>query len=209
MERLRIECVTWAERALWLGLIALSVAPIAIRPAPEAIARGWVDAINRGDVDAALALTTTDIVIRPALGGYYYRRERVREVLEWRAALNERWKVVSWEYDGRDREVHVRFELANDAWALVTPPPNLEAVLVLGGGGLLAESIRSGSDDLRRPLAPFLAWAREEHPLQLGMVWLNGQPVLDREAAVRLLDLLRAWRAAEGAVAGTAFPGQP
>ncbi|HUF90456.1 MAG TPA: hypothetical protein VMR66_10825 [Gemmatimonadota bacterium] len=209
MAWIRIERVTWAERALWAAFVVASVAPVALQPAPEEIARSYVAAINRGDVDAALALTTTDFVIRPVLGGYYYRREEARKVLEWRAALNERWRVVSWAYDPRDREVYGLFEVTNDAWRLIAPPPTMEVVLVMREGGLLMEGIRTGARDLRRPLEPFLAWAGEERPLALGRVWRNRQPVLDEEAAGRLLELVRAWRAAEGSVAEAPAPAQP
>jgi len=209
MAWIRIERVTWAERALWAAFVAVSVAPVALQPTPEEIARSYVAAINRGDVDAALAVTTTDVVIRPVLGGYHYRREEARKVLQWRATLNERWRAVSWVYDPRDREVHGRFEVTNDAWRLIAPPPTMEIVLVMREGAVLMEGIRTGAQDLRRPLRPFLDWAGVERPLALGRVWRNGRPVLDEEAAGRLLDLVRAWRAAEGTVAEATARAQP
>lgn len=42
------------------------------------------------------------------------------------------------------------------------------------------------------------------------MAWIrNERPVLDDEAAGRLLDLVRAWRAAEETVAEATAPTQP
>lgn len=183
MAWIRTERVTWGERALWAAFVAASVVPTALRPASGTIARDYVAAINRGDVE-----------------------EEARRVLEWRAALHERWRVVSWEYDSRDREVHALVEISNDAWRLVAPPPALDVVLVMREGGMLVEGIRTCTQGLRRPLQPFLHWASRERPLALGRVWLNGRPVPGAESATELLDLLRAWRAADGTVAGAVGP---
>lgn len=207
---IRIERVTWAERALWTAFVVASLAPVALQPAPEEIARSYVEAINRGDVNAALALTTTDFVIRPVLGGYFYRAEAARNVLEWRAALNERWRILDLAYEEESGMVRIRFELENDAWRVLGPPIVLEGVLAMRGRRVLSETVGPGGrGDLGTALEPFLAWAGEERPLTLGRVWRNRQPIRSEEAAGRLLDLVRAWRAATGPVAEAPAAAQP
>lgn len=191
----RSERVTWAERAVWAGLVLGSVAPLALQPSPEAVARAYVEAVDRGDVDAALDLTSTDFVLRPLGGGYYYRRETARPVFEYRAALHERWHVVTWEYNPEDREVHAMIDVTNDAWSLLGVTPRVELVLVLRGSRLIMEQPRTDSQELRRALDPFLAWAAAERPEELAHVWYRGQPLQREEAAPRLVALLEAWRA--------------
>jgi hypothetical protein len=180
---------------MWAGLVLGSVAPLALQPSPEAVARAYVDAVDRGDVDAALDLTSTDFVLRPLGGGYYYRREKARPVFEYRAALHERWQLVTWEYDPEDREVHALIEVTNDAWSLLGVTPQVELVLVLRGSRLIMEQPRTDSKELRRALDPFLAWAAAERPGELAQVWYRGQPLQRAEAARGLVALLEAWRA--------------
>ncbi|HEU4464756.1 MAG TPA: hypothetical protein VFS53_06900 [Gemmatimonadota bacterium] len=191
----RSERVTWAERAVWAGLVLGSAAPLVLQPSPEAVARDYVEAIDRGDVDAALGLTSTDFVVRPLGGGYYYRREKARPVFEYRAALQERWRVVTWEYNREDREVHAVVEVTNDAWNLLGVAPKVELVLVMRGSRLIMEQPRTDSRELRRALDPFLAWAAAERPAELAEVWYRGQPLQRAEAARGLISLLEAWRA--------------
>jgi hypothetical protein len=180
---------------VWAGLVLGSVAPLALQPSPEAVARAYVDAVDRGDVDAALDLTSTDFVLRPLGGGYYYRREKARPVFEYRAALHERWHVVTWEYNPEDREVHARIDVINEAWSLLGVTPRVELVLVLRGSRLIMEQPRTDPQELRRALDPFLAWAAAERPQELADVWYRGQPLQRAEAAPRLVALLEAWRA--------------
>lgn len=197
----RIERVTWVERALWAGLILGSVAPLAIRPAPEAVARAYVEAVNRGDVGAALDLTSTDFVLRPSLGGYYYRRDEAQAVLEYRAALHEQWRVVGWEYVAEVHEVHALVEVTNDAWEILGVRPRVELVFLFWNSRLIVEQVREDPQELRRALAPFLAWATAERPRELALVWDRGQPLRRKDAARRLVALLADWRADRGPVA--------
>jgi hypothetical protein len=166
-----------------------------LQPSPEAVALAYVDAVDRGDADAALDLTSSDFVLRPLGGGYYYRRETARPVLEYRAALHERWRVVTWEYDREDREVHAWIEVTNDAWSLLGVTPQVELLLVIRGSRLIVEQPRTDSKELRRALDPFLAWAAAERPGELALVWYGGQPLQRADAAPRLVALLEAWGA--------------
>lgn len=193
---LRIERVTWAERALWAALVVGSIAPTALRPGAEGVARAYVTAVDQGDVDAALELTAEDFVLGPMLGGRVYGREAVRDALEYRAALNERWQVIGWEYDRRQREVHAELMVISDAWDLVGSRPRVDMVLVVRDGRLLAELVRTGGREARRDLRPFLRWASVERPRELAVVWQEGRPVRNPEAARHLLELLREWKAA-------------
>lgn len=199
---IRIERVTWAERALWAALVLVSIAPVVLQPSAEEVARAYVAAVDRGDVDAALDLTTTDFVLRPLLGGYYYRREAARPVFEWRAALHERWRVVSWDYNSAEREVHADLEITNDAWMLAGSRPLVEVVLVVRDGRILTETIRTGEKELGRDLKPFLVWASAERPQELARAWRRKGPLRRADAAARLLELLREWRAAREVAAG-------
>ncbi|MGH7567213.1 MAG: hypothetical protein ACREK2_10325 [Gemmatimonadota bacterium] len=204
----RIERVTWAERALWAGLVLVSIAPLALQPAPEAVARAYIAAVDGGDVEAALDLTATDFVLRPVLGGYYYRREVAGRVLEWRAALNERWQVVGWEYDPVGQEVRAEVEVMNDAWSLVGSRPRVNLFLSFRDNRLLTEQVRAEPKDLQRALQPFLEWASTAQPLELTRVWRHGQPVRTADSALRLVVLLREWRAARDKVAAGSVQGQ-
>jgi hypothetical protein len=202
----RFERVTWAERALWAAFVAVSVASVALKPGAEEVARGYVAAVNRGDVEAALDMTATDFVLRPALGGYYYRREPARQVLKYRAALNERWRVLSWAYNGQ--EIHADLEVTNDAWTLLESRPQLSVILVVRNGRLLVETIRTDPNSMRRTLQPFLEWASAERPWELSRVWRGGQLVRTADSALRLVVLLREWRAASDRVANDTEWGQ-
>jgi hypothetical protein len=190
---------------VWTGLVLGSVAPLVLQPAPEAVARAYVEAVDRGDVDGALELTSTDFVLRPLGGGYYYRREKARPVFEYRAALHERWHVVTWEYNPEDREVHAMIDVTNDAWSLLGVTPRVELVLVIRGSRLILETPRTDSRELRRALDPFLAWAAAERPEELAVAWYHGQPLQRVEAAEGLVSLLEAWRA-EGKPAPVRIP---
>jgi hypothetical protein len=191
---LRIERVTWPERALWVALVVGSLAPTALRPGAEELALAYIEAIDRGDVDAALELTAPGFVMRDVLGGYVYG-SAVRDALEYRAALNERWLVLAWEYDWRRREVHAQLQVTSDAWELVGSRPRVTVIFVMRDGRLLLEGVRTGRKEARRDLRPFLAWASAERPRELAVVWQESGPVRDREAAEGLLELLRAWKA--------------
>jgi hypothetical protein len=191
---LRIERVTWPERALWVALVVGSLAPTALRPGAEEMALAYIEAIDRGDVDAALELTAPGFVMRDVLGGYVYG-SAVRDALEYRAALNERWLVLAWEYDWRRREVHAQLQVTSDAWELVGSRPRVTVIFVMRDGRLLLEGVRTGRKEARRDLRPFLAWASAERPRELAVVWQESGPVRDREAAEGLLELLRAWKA--------------
>jgi hypothetical protein len=100
---LRIERGTWAERALWAALVVVSIAPVALQPQAEEVARAYVAAVDRGDVDAALELTAERFLLNPQLDSTLYPRPQARLVLEWRAALHERWRIVSWRYNSTQR----------------------------------------------------------------------------------------------------------
>jgi hypothetical protein len=195
MGSLRIERVTWAERALWAALVVVSIAPTALRPGAEELVRAYLAAVDRGDVDAALELTARDFVLRPVLGEFVYGRETVRDALEYRVALNERWRVIGWEYDRRQREVHAEFLVTSDAWDLVGSRPTVGVVYVVRDSRLLIERVRTGAREARRDLRPFLDWASVERPRELAVVWRDGRPLRNPEAARHLLALLREWRA--------------
>jgi len=194
MAWLRIEQVTWPERALWVALVVGSLAPTALRPGAEELALAYVAAINRGDVEAAMEVIARDFVMRDVLGGYVYG-PAVRDAFEYRAALNERWQVLAWEYDWRQREVHAQLLVTSDAWELLGSRPRVTVIFVLRDGKLLLERVRTGRKEARRDLRPFLAWASAERPRELAAVWQEGGPVRDAEAAKGLLELLRAWEA--------------
>ena len=195
MAWLRIERVTWPERALWVALVVGSLAPTALRPGAEELALAYVAAINRGDVEAAMEVIGRDFVMRDVLGGYVYG-PAVRDALEYRAALNERWRVLAWEYDWRQREVHAQLQVTSDAWEQVGSSPTVGMVYVVRDGQLLLERVRTGAREARRDLRPFLQWASAERPRELAVVWQDGKPVRNPAAAQRLLKLLREWKAA-------------
>jgi hypothetical protein len=195
MAWLRIERVTWPERALWVALVVGSLAPTALRPGAEELALAYVAAINRGDAEAAMEVIGRDFVMRDVLGGYVYG-PAVRDALEYRAALNERWRVLAWEYDWRQREVHAQLQVTSDAWELVGSSPTAGMVYVVRDGQLLLERVRTGAREARRDLRPFLQWASAERPRELAVVWQDGKPVRNPAAAQRLLKLLREWKAA-------------
>ena len=195
MAWLRIERLTWAERALWVALIVGSVAPTALLPGAEDVVRAYLAAVDGGDIDAALALTSHDFVLGPPLGGYVRGSEAVRNALEYRAALNERWRVIDWEDDASQGQVHAVFLVTNDAWELVGSRPVLGVVYLVRDDRLLLERVYSGGHEARRELRSFLQWASAERPRDLAAVWQEGRPVRDPEAAPALLELLRAWKA--------------
>lgn len=207
MEWMRIDRVTWAERALWAAFVVGSVGPLALAPTREEVVREYLEAINRGDVEAALARMAPDVVMRPPLGGQYTGREQARGVLDYRAALHEQWHIVRWDFTGQD--VHADIEVTNDVWSLVETRPTVSVTLVARNGLLLLESTRSSDRRLRRPLDPFLAWAAARRPGELNRVWLLGQPVRSRDSALGLVRLLREWRSAGAPVAVAAGRGQP
>jgi hypothetical protein len=194
MAWLRIDRVTWPERALWVALVVGSLAPTALRPGAEELALAYIEAVDRGDVDAALELTAPGFVMRDVLGGYV-SGPAVRDALEYRAALNERWQLLAWEYDWRQREARAQLEVTSDAWELVGSRPRVIVLFVMRDGRLLLEAVRIGREEARRDLRPFLAWASAERPRELAAVWQESGPVRNREAAESLLELLRAWKA--------------
>ena len=206
---IRIDRVTWAERALWVASVAAAIIPVALIPGAEEVARAYIAAVNSGDVDAAMDLTGPDTVLRPVLGGGFYRGEEIRPVLEWRAALGERWRVVSWRPDSRHREVHAELEISNRAWTLAGLRPVVRSVFVVRQGRIRLDSALGGaSRELRPALRPFLQWTFEERPEELGSIWQDRHLVFGVEAARDLTRLLEAWRAAGQGVAEEPSTGQ-
>jgi hypothetical protein len=195
---IRIERVTWAERILWVALVAAAIAPVALVPGAEEVALAYVAAVDQGDVEAALALTAERFFLNPDLDRPLYEKPQARGVLEWRAALRERWRVVSWAYNPVQREVHTVVEISNDAWEILDCRPVVEVVLVVRNGELIVEQARTESRELRRALAPFLEWASAERPEELNRVWGETAPRWDAASARGLLALLHEWRAARG-----------
>ena len=197
---IRIERVTWAERVVWVALVAAAIAPVALKPSVDEVARAYVDAINREDIDAAMAVTGTELVMRPLLGGEYRGAREARQVLEYRAALNERWRVLSWMDTGK--EVHAGVQVRNDAWTLVGINPRIEVILVVRNGRLLFELARADDTPIRSALQPFLQWAAEKRSRELGSVLRErGRFLWHPDAARQLLALLGEWRTAEAGVA--------
>ena len=43
----RIDRVTWVERGLWVTVVGATVAPLALRPTPQEVVRGYVEAVDR------------------------------------------------------------------------------------------------------------------------------------------------------------------
>jgi hypothetical protein len=206
---IRIDRITWAERALWVALVAAAIAPVALMPSAEEVARAYIAALNRGDVDAAIELTSPETVLRPMLGGGFYRGSEIRPVLEWRAALDERWRVVWWRPDSERREVHAMMEVSNRAWLLAGRRPTVRSIFVVRQGRIrLHSTLGGGSKELRSALRPFLQWVFEERPEELGSIWRQGHLVLSAEAAGDLVRLLEEWRAAEPGVAERPARGQ-
>lgn len=195
---IRIERVTWAERALWVALVAAAIAPVALMPDAEEVARAYIAAVDEGNVEEALALTAERFVLNPELDRPLYQKPEAQGVLEWRAALHERWRVVSWEYNRVQREVHTVVEITNDAWEVLDCRPVVEVVLVIRNGELIVEQARVESRELRRALRPFLEWAAAERSAELGRVWGEVAPRWDAESARGLLALLSEWREARG-----------
>ena len=154
---IRIDRVTWAERALWAALVAAAIAPVALKPSIGDVARVYVDAINRGDVDAAMAVTAEGVAVRPIPGGRIDGPAATREMLEYRAALNERWRISSWRDTGK--EIHAGVEITNDAWTLIGAHPRTTVILVARNGRLLYELAQTDRQRMRQALQPFLRWA--------------------------------------------------
>lgn len=205
---IRIDRVTWAERGLWVALVAAAIAPVALMPDPEDVARDYVAAIGRGDVEAALALTGERFYVNPELDGRLLRGDDARGVLAWRAALQERWRPLSWDYNPVQREVHTVVEITNDAWELIGVRPVVEVVLVVRSGKLIVDQARVESRELRVALTPFLEWAAAERPAELGGVWRERGPRWSADAAGGLLALLREWRGGAPGVADEPPRGQ-
>lgn len=206
MSGFRWDRVTWRERALWLALVAAAIAPVALTPSIDEVARAYVQAINRGDVEAALEVAGDQLLIRPIMGGEHRGPTEVRGVLEYRAALHERWRVLAWEDTGK--EVHAGVVMTNDAWELAGAHPTATVILVVRNGKLLYELTRANHRPIRRALRPFLDWASEERPSELAAIWGEQGLVLRPEAAGRLVALLREWRTAERGVAEQPARGQ-
>ena len=201
--------VSWAERALWAALVAAAIAPVALMPSAEDVARAYIEALNRGDVDAAIELTGPETVLRPILGGGFYRGSEIRPVLEWRAALNERWRIVSWRPDSERREVHATIEVSNRAWSLAGERPTVRSIFVIRQGRVRLDStLGGGSKELRGHLRPFLRWVFEERPEELDSIWRKGRLVFGPEAAGDLVRLLEEWRATGAGVAEPTAPRQ-
>lgn len=205
---LRIDRVTWAERALWAALVTVAAAPVALMPHPEEVARDYVAAVARGDIEAAVALTGERFFLNPELDGRQLRMPEARGVFEWRAALNERWRMISWTYDPEDGEVKTVVEITNDAWELLGCRPVVEIVLVARSGEMVVEQARIESPELRSALAPFLAWAGVERRDELDRVWRKRGPRWDAASAGGLLTLLEEWRAEGAGVAERTPRGQ-
>jgi hypothetical protein len=195
---IRIERVTWAERALWAALVAAAIAPVALMPGAEEVAQAYVAAVDQGNVEAAMAMTAEQFFLNPELDRPLYGKSEAKGVLEWRAALHERWRVVSWAYNPVQREVHTVVEISNDAWEILDCRPVVEVVLVVRNGELVVEQARVESRELRRALEPFLEWAAADRPVELDRVWGEIAPRWNAASALGLLALLREWREARG-----------
>jgi hypothetical protein len=194
MAHVRMDRVTWVERVLWIASIVIILVLLALQPSPEEIALGYVNAINNGDLEGALAMTSDDVVLQLILGGYIYGKEQARPALEWRTALDERLRVLSWSYHPDAKEVHTEVEITNDAWDVLGIRPQTKITLVVRGRTLRADVARSDARPLRRSLEPFLAWAAENRQTEFARVWSNRQPIRTAEAARGLLKLLHEWR---------------
>src|SRR5688572_22218521 len=116
MSWIRRDRVTWAERALWAALVAAAIAPVALQPDAEEVARAYVAAVDQGNVEAALALTAERFVLNPELDGRLLRKPEARGVLEWRAVLHERWRTVSGRYEPPQREGHPEVGIISGPW---------------------------------------------------------------------------------------------
>lgn len=208
MRGLRIERVTWVERGLWAALIGAVVAPLAFRPAPAEVVGRYVEAMGRGDVDGMLDLVGEDVVVFPSLGGGYFGRERARLVLEYRAGLRERWRVLEWRDGSGAGQVGAVIEARNDVGSRLGVRPRTEVLFTVRGSRLAAEFLLDDSRSLRRALRPFLAWAAEHRPRELARVWAHDRPIRSADAARRLVALLDEWRAPGPPVAAPAEPEQ-
>lgn len=198
----------WSGPLLLLGYVAgwaCGAAPDAER-SPEAIVRMFLQALERQDVEGALALLDDDFVFRDAAGSFAATKEELPAMLAWDAAAEGRPEIVGLSVSGDT--VRTRIVERNRFTELLDLEPwNVQATFVVREGRIVEEVARELTGDgpgfeerFHRALEPVRRWAAAERPAEAREVFEDGRVArYDGATARRLMALIVAYRRDVGA----------
>ncbi len=90
-------------------LVALPGTLLAQESNPEALARSVFEALNAGDVEAALALYADDAILDLGTFGKFSGKEEIRAAFEKEVSLNAFWEVSDFQVEGNTATFKSRY----------------------------------------------------------------------------------------------------
>lgn len=166
-------------------------------PDPRAIVTAYLDAVNRHDIDGALACLSDDFTLE-FVGGPAMGKAGMASAMGWDAGVGGRvqWEVVE---EGA-REVAVDGTESNEFFRLlgVGPLPFRSRFRVDDHGRIVRQRHQSQGpgSDYASALAEAVAWAERKEPEELAEIYPNGELVYSEAMGRRWVALLRRWKEA-------------
>ncbi len=186
------------RRWMAMGLVAACVLPVAAGCGSAASARygAYEQAVNRGDVAAAMQIVADDFVFRTKTGESVGSRADLQRDLERGVVFGRR--LTSSDRRMRDGMLHLLATDENEYYRLLgMPPRTYELAVAVDNDRISAmtvgRTISEGPTE-REALPPFLAWARGQHRDELNRVYPIDNCASGTESGQVWLDMLRLWR---------------
>ena len=158
--------------------------------------KGYVEAVQEGDVDRAMSYLAEDFQLRIAEPEATMDRQEVESRLGWDHAVNTRLDLTDLEWEGSTVTVVLHQE--SDFLELVGLPERMTRVTFrFDDDNLIAEQVYEPLSEpacLCKVVRPVVEWAKANRETELSAVTENGTPVYTAATAGPWLELLEDFR---------------
>lgn len=200
MRALDLRRITGLEALLWTLATVAPLILVARAPDPREVVDAYLAAIERGDVDAALGMLTSEAMLEVPFAGKYRGGDGARDALEWRAAAGYRLEIHRvLERDDSDGRLALAVREESRVLDLLGARQRYQSHYYVRGdrvrGEMWIPTDRASDAAARDSLAAFERWLESEHPGERADLFARGQPRWSGRTADLWLTRLEEWRA--------------
>lgn len=158
----------------------------------------YMQAVNRGDAEACLALLHDEYVFHDEGWTFTLRKADMRDTFEWDAATHAQVMYDNLLVNGD--QVSGLFTETNDFYTLLGIPQKRFRIIYTFERGLIKDHVftyvPNGTPSIPKALEPVLPWAAHHHADELAAIYPNEQFSYTGDMGRRWIALLQKWRAA-------------